>query len=217
MTRLRVPKVDGRFPAKHYRGIDPALAGLKAFSHPTVREWHRWLLEEYEPRYSIALVTPCSNVKPYTRSPTSRKIAGLLRRLGLWGGSEPHGIEWLYLSDLLVLVPYQRAEEYPACCYELHPEELLRSPRHYNIVVEILARVVEMLAGRMDAVVVYLPRRHLAIWEDARRSARSWPREVRVKYTIFGVKELEEALRRIAADAGNEYTLDKWFAGHNRG
>ena len=214
MARLSIPKVNGRFPAKHAKGVDPGLVGLRAFEHPVVREWHRWLLEEYRPQYSVALVTPCSNVKPYPLSPTSRKIRGLLRRLGLWdeAGDRPRGVEWLYLSDLLILVPYEKAWDYPACCYELHPEELMRSPRRYNMVVDLLARVVERLVDLgLERVVVYLPRKHLKIWEDARHRASKWPVEHRVKYNIFSLHGLEETLQHLTHQHTRRITLDAWL------
>ena len=196
--RLRIVKDDaGRFPARHWAGVDPALVGPGAFNHPAVRRWHRWLLEEYEPRSSIALVTPCSNVKPYPLSPTSRKVAGLLRRLGLWDGIGPRRVEWLYLSDLLVLVPYWRAWDYPACCYELHPDEVLSDERLFHRVAALLAQAVERLARRVMYVVLFLPRRHLRIWEEAKRLASTWPREHRVTYTIFGTGGLREALEQL--------------------
>ncbi len=199
MKRYTVPKDSrGRFPARHTGGVDPGLVGLRAFGHPAVREYHRWLLGEWEPRSTTLLLTPCSNVKPYTLSPTSRKVRGLLRRLGLWDGDRPRGIDWVFLSDLLVLVPYHRAEEYPACCYELHPDELLASPRHYNTVVEILSRLIEgKLADRQ--VILYLPRKHLRIWEDARRRATRQPEEHRVRYSIFGVSGLREVISALVS------------------
>ncbi len=193
MGRLRVPKVGGRFPARYHLGVDPGLTGVRAFEHPAVQEWHRWLLEEWEPVSTTILLTPCSNVKPYTRSPTSRKIVGALRRLGLWDGTKPR-IDWVFLSDLLLLVPYERVEEYPACCYELHPEELLASRQHYELVVSLLSRLIESkLASRH--LILFLPKRHLAIWEEAYSRARLKPRIVTVKYTIFSTRQLEEALR----------------------
>ena len=122
----------------------------------------------------------------------SRKVAGLLRRLGLWNGVGPRGVEWVYLSDLLVWVPYWRAWDYPACCYELHPEELLSSPPHRRRIVSILASLLEKLQD--SRFVVFLPRRHLGLWEEA-VGLLGGVEETRVRYTIFSTRGLEEALR----------------------
>ena len=205
MTRLRVPKEGGRFPARFHNGVDPSLVGPKAIHHPAVAEWHRWLLRDYKPEYTVMLVTPCSNVKPYTRSPTSRKVRGLLRRLGLWDGARdrPRLVEWVYLSDLLALVPYYRAEEYPACCYELHPDDALRVSAVFTTVTRVISETIARLTetGWLYDVVLFLPRKHLVLWDYAMNMAlsggRKWPREKRVPYTIFSTRELEYALRTL--------------------
>ncbi|AEM38232.1 hypothetical protein Pyrfu_0360 [Pyrolobus fumarii 1A] len=201
MQRLRVPKDRlGRFPARHHLGIDPQLTGIRALEHRAVREWHHWLADRWLPEWPVLLITPCSNVKPYTRSPTSRKIAAVLRRLGLWRGGAPFGVEWLYLSDLLVLVPYVRAGEYPACCYELHPEELLKDRERYELIVGLLS---DLIARKLwpHTVILFLPRRHLELWSEAYSRARLKPRVVRVAYTIFSVRGLEEAVRAAVVEA----------------
>ncbi|ALL00744.1 hypothetical protein Pyrde_0694 [Pyrodictium delaneyi] len=198
--RYVVRKENGTWPPRHHNGLDPGLVGPRAFEHPAVKEWWMWLLREYRPRASVALVTPCSSVKPYTRSPTSRKIRGLLRRLGLWSAGEnrPRGIEWLYLSDLLLLVPYERAEEYPACCYELHPDEVLQRPLLRSMVSGMLAEAIERLMDRgLERAVVFLPRKHLRLWNEAKKRAARWPSETVTRYTIFGFDGLPDALNAL--------------------
>ena len=187
----------GRWPAKHTAGLDPGLVGVKAYQHPAVREWWSWLLNGYQPRASVAVVMPCSNVKPYTRSPASRKMRGLLRRLGLWDndGDRPSGVEWLYFSDLLILVPYERVEEYPACCYEVHPDQVLGNPEIRSIVTGLLAETMGSLAAKgLHSLVVFLPKKHLMLWDEARERAGRWPEEKRVRYTLFSFKPLGDAL-----------------------
>ncbi|WP_231656718.1 DUF5591 domain-containing protein [Pyrodictium delaneyi] len=197
-TRFSIRKDEaGRLMPRHYNGVDPDLVGEKAFNHPSVRGWWSWLKERYQPENNIALITPCSSVKPYTRSPTSRKIRGLLRRLGLWDtiADKPRGIEWLYFSDLLILVPYERAEEYPACCYEVPPDIVLENTELSRVVTTLLAESMEALLGRgVNQVIVFLPRKHLRLWEEARSKAAKWPREHRVTYTLFSTKSLGDAI-----------------------
>ena len=199
MSRFSTRKSgDGRFLPRHYAGLDPGLVGVKAFEHPAVKGYWRWLLEEYRPRHGIALVTPCSNVKPYTRSPTSRKIRGMFQRLGLWGDGGPLGVEWLYFSDLLILVPYSMAESYPACCYEVPPDLVLGDENLLELVVGLLAKAVEKLVEKgLERVIVFLPRKHLRLWDAARARASSWPFEVRVKYTLFSTRELAKAVEMV--------------------
>jgi hypothetical protein len=193
---------DGSLVPRHHSGIDPGLVGEKAFKHPAVTKWWGWLLSEYEPPYSVALITPCSNVKPYTKSPTSRKIRGLLRRLDLWDSenNRPRGIVWLYFSDLLIFVPYERAEEYPACCYEVPPQLVLANPGLVELVTSKLSEAVKHLADYLEQFVVFLPRRHLALWEAAKKKSAKWPAELRVKYTLFSTSGVEAALKTVLED-----------------
>lgn len=185
----------GRLLPKHHGGLDPALVGVKAFEHPAVKSYWEWLLEEYRPKHSIALIAPCSNVKPYTKSPTSRKIRGMLKRLGLWSGNKPRDIEWLYFSDLLILVPYQAAEGYPACCYEVPPDLVLGDRDLVELVAKLLAKAMERLVERgLERAIVFLPRKHLHLWDAARTRASSWPLETRVKYTLFSTRDLAKAV-----------------------
>lgn len=201
--RYRVPRGPGGWPVKAW--VDPGLRGLGALDHPAVARWHRWLLEEYRPRARVALLTPCSNVKPYPRSPQSGKVRGVLRRLGLWDSrgpgchGAPRGVEWLYLSDLLVLVPYERAHLYPACCYELSPDEVLASPTARMRVARLLAGALERLSeGGVEVIVAYLPGKHRVLLEEALTSASRVPRVEWVPYSLFhGHRSLEEALTRV--------------------
>ena len=195
--KYSIPRGRDGWPVK--ARVDPGLRGVGAFDHPAVREWHGWLLDGWMPRENVAILTPCSNVKPYPRSPMSGKVRGVLRRLGLWDTEgpglygSPRGVEWYYVSDLLVLVPYERAHEYPACCYELRPEEVLASKPHLDRLVGLLSRVLGKLAGDGRRVLAYLPSKHRRIVEMAGADGLEW-----VRYDLFyGQRYLEEALRRV--------------------
>ena len=189
-------------PPKHLKGVDPDLVGPKAYSHPAVHRWWKWIVEEYRPPSQAALLTPCSNVKPYTRSPTSRKIRAMLRRLGLWDptADKPKSITWLYLSDLLGLVPYEHAEDYPACCYEVPPQVALRVDGALERIADVVCRAIENHGYRI--LVTFLPKAHRKIVEEARKQCSYWPQEIQVAYTIFGTGKLEAALRQLLGIEG---------------
>jgi predicted RNA-binding protein len=204
--RYTVPRTREGWPARGdpARGIDPALRGEAAWSHPAAVEWRRWVSLAWRPRGGLVLLTPCSNVKPYPRSPQSGKVRGVLRRLGLWdpGGpgykGAPTGLDWVYLSDLLGLVPYERAHEYPPCCYEYPPSLLHSSPARLLELASTLAPALERAAGGGAVVVAYLPRGHRRLLEEALSRARMAPRVEWVAYSLFrGHRLLEEALRRL--------------------
>ena len=167
---------DGRGWRARAARVDPGLVGPRAFGHPAVRSWHRWVRGVLAPRAPVVLVTPCSNRKPYPLSPQSAKIRGVLRRLGLWdpGGpglyGAPRGVEWLYLSDLLALVPYDRAHEYPACCYELPPSML--DEDGLNQVALAVRGFLERNTGRIHRIILYLPRSYHKIIRRATQGLR---------------------------------------------
>ena len=187
-------------PPRHHRGVDPGLVGPRAYSHPAVRAWWDWLASGFKPSNPVALVIPCSNVKPYTRSPTSRKVRGLLRRMGLWNDDRdsPGCLDWLYFSDLLGLVPYEKAEEYPACCYELPPTEALR----VDGVESLLARPVCSVIARYRLIILFLPKLHLSLWERITHHCEGGlPAVVRVPYTVFKLDGLREAVSRACSQA----------------
>jgi len=176
------------------------ISGAGAFNHPAVRDWHRWLKEEWGPAPVPALVTPCSATKPYPKSPTSRKIRGVLRRLGLWdeGGAglygAPRGVEWAYLSDLLGLVPYARAHVYPACCYDVPPDLVIGNERLKSHLLSVLRPALQRLVATAPVTIVYLPRKHLGLFEEAIAGADG--NLVYIKFDIFrGHRSIEKVLR----------------------
>ncbi len=199
----RNPRIDKLKENGHWKAmgkIDPQLRGVKAFNHPSVQEWHEWIIEEYSPNHEIILITPCSNRKPYPKSPQSSKIRGILRRHGLWDPEgrgykgSPKGIEWIYLSDLLLLVPYDKATEYPACCYDLPPDQILREPQLLNMITRKLSWALAKL--RNKTIITYLPVKHQKIIKTAINGKIK--NIIQVKYHLFhGHKKLEKTITTI--------------------
>lgn len=119
----------------------------------------------------------------------------MLRRLGLWDAGGPRDIVWLYFSDLLILVPYEKAEEYPACCYDVPPSMVLTNGLLRTKVVKLLAEVVSRLVWRgLAKLIVFLPKAHKRLWDEAKRYADMWPEEIVVRYTIFSLDGLGHIL-----------------------
>jgi len=209
--RYTIPKTQAGWPVRPdpSRGPDPGLTGPAAWGHPAAAGWRRWTASSWEPRGCLVLITPCSNVKPYPRSPQSAKIRGALRRLGLWDPrgpgyrGAPLGVDWVYLSDLLGLVPYEAAHRYPACCYEYPPS--LLTPRQEGELAEALAGALSRAARRGAVLVAYLPRRHASILRAALHAASPGPRVEWVPYHLFrGHRALERALARLAEEASGK-------------
>ncbi len=181
----------------------PGLSGPQAFWHRDAVDYRARVPELMGERSGAPLLlTPCSNVKPYPRSPQSAKIRGVLRRLGFWDPSgpgmygSPSGLGWIYLSDLLGLVPYEVAHEYPACCYNYPPDLLEADRRAWEELISTIA--AGLSSAEPEVIIAYLPRRYLLILGEAIESAGVNLRLETVPYHLFhGHKRLEEVLGRI--------------------
>ncbi|MEB3779734.1 MAG: DUF5591 domain-containing protein [Desulfurococcales archaeon] len=201
-SRYTVSRTDKGWPAKGK--IYPDLSGFNAWKHKDVVAWRSWVSNEYLLESDILLLTPCSNVKPYPKSPTSRKIRGVLRRLGYWDDEgnglfgAPIGVEWSYLSDLLVLVPYIRAHEYPACCYEYAPQII---GGEKDTVIEEIRETLLMFFKRnykLRIIILYLPRFYNILLEPVLNNILDSTKIFKVKYHIFyGHRWLENVLREV--------------------
>lgn len=196
--RYSVPRGREGWPSRGV--VDPGLSGPGAWSAAPAREWRRWVREEYTVSGGVLLLTPCSNVKPYPRSPMSRKIRGVLRRLGYWDPhgpgfyGSPRGLEWVYLSDLLALVPYNRAGEYPACCYEYPPDLIIGDGDKLGELRGTLRGFLER--SRPDLLVLYLPSRYKHMIRPVLEELGDRPKTVEATYHIFhGHRNLEKVLR----------------------
>ena len=204
--RYTLPKTGDGWPSRAdpSRGLDPGLTGPRAWSHPAAVAWRRDIAAKWAPASRVVIVTPCSNVKPYPRSPQSGKVRGVLRRLGLWDSrgpgykGAPRGVDWVYLSDLLGLVPYEHAHEYPACCYEFPPQLLHSDPGMVEELVEAVRPPLERAAQHGAVILAYLPSRHRAILEEALRRAKPRPEAVWARYNLFrGHEDLAAKLREL--------------------
>ncbi len=203
MKRYRVPKNGATWPVRGY--IDPSLRGSRAWESNVSAEWRWWAREELKARWEIVILTPCSNVKPYPRSPQSAKIRGVLKRLGLWNlegagyRGEPFKVDWIYLSDLLGLVPYTRALDYPACCYEFPPQSL---DGNSEFVIREIRGVLEGFLsrnhGNIEVVIAYLPRFYRSLAKPVLERFKHNIRVIWVNFHLFyGHRRLEQTLREV--------------------
>ena len=199
-NKYTVPKINGMWPIKGT--IDPSLKDINAWNHPASLAWRKWISDMLIIEHPLVLLTPCSNNKPYPKSPMSRKIRGVLKRLNLWNPSgnglagSPYNLAWLYVSDLLGLVPYERSHEYPACCYEFPPSILSKN----NVLLEEIRNILQGFFSRnkkIEIVISFLPRLYRYIVEPV-LSDFDWLNIKWVKYDIFyGHRNLASVMREV--------------------
>ena len=130
------------------------------FKHPHVALWHRFLLEYFTPEPKpLALILPCTGVKPYRLSPTHRIADSRIARLGL------ESVVSIYvISEPMVLVPRELDIYYPFANYDYPPNHLSLESR--RIFVDILSRVIRKLRIHR-AIVAVLPQHHRSILLEA--------------------------------------------------
>ena len=130
------------------------------FRHPHVVLWHKFLLEHFTPEPKpLALILPCTSIKPYRLSPTHRIADSRLARLGL-----ENTVSVYVISEPMVLVPRELDIYYPFANYDYPPKHL--DPESREIFVEILSKVLRKLRVHR-AIVAVLPQHHRSILLEA--------------------------------------------------
>ncbi len=148
---------------------------LNLFDHPHVRLWHRFLIERFEPEPKpLALILPCTGVKPYRLSPTHCIAAARLRNLGI-----AEDVSVYIMSEPMILVPQELDIYYPFANYDYPPREL--GTRERELFIELLSHVLTKLR-RHRFIVATLPRHHASILLDTMNRLGSDPSIMLVPY-----------------------------------
>ncbi len=183
---------------KGYREIpirDPGkiiLKGEGLFENPLVKAYHEYILRYWRPYTGnrLALLTPCSPKKPYSKSFMYVKLLAMLRKLGV-------DLDHLVISEPLVMVPFEVHEYFPAANYDYPPSMVSSSEK--RIYVELLARIIEEKLASYDHVVYFLPRFHKAVFEEAMEVASRKPQATYVPYNVFFLPRLRDTILRLAS------------------
>jgi len=165
---------------------EQVLKGDWLFLHPTVKDYHEYLfsylLERLGPG-EVALITPCSKVKPYRDSFMYKKIESIINKYG--------SDVWRFvMSEPLVIVPRYFDVYFPAAHYDYPPEKVM--PEEVPIYVDLLRKSLEVISMRFERVVYTLPRKHKKIFEMALEQV-----QLGVTYTPYNVyffPKLKEAI-----------------------
>ena len=141
------------------------LRGKEIWGHPHVELYQEWVLHHWKPEPKpVALLLPCTPVKPYSRSAIRKIVYANLRRLGI-----DDYVAVITVSDPMLLVPREIEDLYPVANYE-HPAELLEIPWIYRRFVELLSRALPKLRV-YPRIAAFLSSRHRNAIADAIRRA----------------------------------------------
>ncbi len=133
---------------------------LNLFDHPHVKLWHRFLIERFEPEPKpLAMILPCTGVKPYRLSPTHRIADARLKKLGI-----AEKVSIYIMSEPMILVPRELDIYYPFANYDYPPNQL--SELYRARFIDILSIVLSKLT-KHKYIVAVLPRHHHSIFLKA--------------------------------------------------
>ncbi len=162
------------------------LEGDWLFLHPTVKDYYEYLFSYLLDRMGpgeVALITPCSKVKPYRDSFMYKKIESIINKYG-------RDVWRFVMSEPLVIVPRYFDVYFPAAHYDYPPEKVM--PDEVPIYVDLLRKALEVLSVKFERIVYTLPRKHKKIFEMAMEQA-----QLQASYTPYNVyyfPSLKEAI-----------------------
>ncbi len=194
-----VPRQNGLFPRKQHVHFNPLLADQYAYMNNLVHRHWEYMVYSWKPSNSLLLLTPCSNNKPYIKSPMNTKIRRILQRLELWdkGSDQPSGIDWVFISDLLGPVPYNYTWVEPACCYEAPPNILDDKPCLENKVIEVIKQWWNRVHGYYKNVLYYLPVKYHRLTSTIKKHHGNPQIHIITYHIFYGQRYIEKVLLRI--------------------
>lgn len=145
----------------HKNGVDDDL-----FEHPHVKLYHEYIFSVWEPdQCDILVLLPCTNVKPYRRSPIHRAMLSYAKRISKRGVK----IEIYAISEPMLIVPLKYDNLYPVANYDFPPKDMKRHER--KKFVDLLAKILPKIVARRKKIVAFMPRHHSGILMDAIKKA----------------------------------------------
>ncbi len=136
------------------------LRGREIWNHPHVLMYQEWVLHHWQPEPKpIALLLPCTPVKPYSRSAIRKIIYANLKKLGI-----ENRVAVITISDPMLLVPKEIEDLYPVANYE-HPIHLLKIPQIRRRFVELLSKALPKLKV-YPRIVAFLSHKHREAVEE---------------------------------------------------
>ncbi len=196
-NRYNISKSEYGFRRRQFIHLSPELLGIFAFHNSLVKQHWNFMMYTWKPEYSILLVSPCSNVKPYPRSPMNQKIRKVLMKHYLWDISRNKPlIDWVFISDLLGPVPYVMSFIPPACCYEFPPSLLESIHKAKEQLSSVISTWWNRVKGYYALKIIYLPQKYYGF--SSKILSKPYNDNVyKVKYGIFyGQRYIDEILSK---------------------
>lgn len=130
------------------------------FKHPVVTKWHEYFMNRWISYKKIALILPCTAVKPYSLSPTHKVAYSIIKKRGL----ESY-VQIYSLSEPMLLVPKELEECYPFNSYDYPPRIMTQQEKEEF--VYLLIKPLKKISKMHEQIIAILPRHHYNILKKA--------------------------------------------------
>ncbi|WP_338603971.1 DUF5591 domain-containing protein [Sulfolobus tengchongensis] len=138
--------------------------GIDPFKHPVVKKWHRFFIEYWKSNKEIALLLPCTVVKPYSLSPTHKIAYSNLKKYNLEDKVQVYSV-----SEPMLLVPRELENCYPFNSYDYPPSKM--SSNEKEEFIDLLSIALKHISAMHRRLIAVLPRHHYEITEKASKKA----------------------------------------------
>lgn len=169
--------------------------GLDLFKHPMVEKWHQFFLSNYKSNRPLALLLPCTSIKPYNRSATHRLAYSIIKKAGVEDFIQVYSV-----SEPMLLVPREFEDCYPFNSYEYSPKVMSKEEKEEFI--DLLRQPLHKIIETHNVIVGVLPKHHYSI------VSRSLSSEVAnfslFKYDKLAFKSIHTAIFSLISEGKNK-------------
>ena len=137
--------------------------GFDPFQHPVVKKWHEYFLNNWHSNREIALLLPCTSVKPYNKSATHKLAYSLLRKYKLEDKVQVYSV-----SEPMLLVPRELENCYPFNSYDYPPS--LMTEEEKQEFIRLLSIALSHIHNIHKRIIAVLPKHHYKIVYEASKN-----------------------------------------------
>ncbi len=173
--------------------------GEDLFINPTVRRWHEFFVQSYESTKPLALLLPCTSMKPYSRSATHRLAYSIIKRKNL-----DEYVQIYSVSEPMLLVPREVEECYPFNSYEYSPKVMTAQEK--DEFVDLLRKPLAKIANQHKIIAGVLPAHHYSIVDRASR--KEGVKLYLTRYGKLAFRSINESIENLVAKGKEINAID---------
>ncbi len=158
------------------------------FNHPVVKKWHEYFMEFWNSDKGLAIILPCTSIKPYSKSATHKLAYSIIKKLDL-------DVQVYSVSEPMLLVPRELEECYPFNSYDYPPSKMTKEEKEEF--VELLIDPLTKISKLHRRIVGILPKHHYNVVKRASELADINNIELH-EYGRLAFKKISEVLNNLA-------------------